>query len=164
MKDLCMLGIKINLTKHKHMKLVKALKQKNRLAGELSRLTRIFERENCRRNDNPSKVDVAAVWENIQSVSDELGVLKGKIATANVGIYPQLERMAELKSRISLLDALHYKEGEEVSYLDRENKVVYNWTAFINREKADQIIAELQKEVDRLQDEVDEFNAVTEIA
>lgn len=146
------------------MNLAQALKTKNRLAGELVRLNQILARENSRRSDSVSKVDRVQVWEKIQKLSDELGALKGRIATANIGIYTKLERMAELKSRISFIQGLNKREGEEISFVGRDQeKLVYQWESLINQEKADQLIVELQQQIDSLQDEVDAYNATTEI-
>ena len=146
------------------MNLSQALTQKNRLAGELVRQQQILQRENARRSDSVSKVDRAAVWAKIQQLSEELGVLKGKITTANVSIYPALERMAELKSRISFLNTLPKREGEEFTFVGRDQeKVTYTWDSLINQEKTDQMVAALQVDINALQDQVDAYNATTQI-
>lgn len=146
------------------MNLAQALKQKNRLAGELVRQQQILQRENARRSDSVSQVDRDAVYEKILSLSDELGELKGKITQANVNIYPALERMAELKSRISFLQGLAKREGEEVVFVGRDQEQVkYQWDSFINQEKCDETVAELQEQINDLQDEVDAYNATTEV-
>ena len=148
--------------KIKNMNLSQALKMKNRLAGELVRQQEILQRENARRSDNVSKIDRQKTWESILSLSLQLGELKGKITRANVDIYPVLERMAELKSRISFLNGLPYKEGEEMSFVGRDQeKVVYQWNSFINQQKSDELVAELQETINQCQDEVDQFNATT---
>jgi len=146
------------------MNLSQALKQKNRLAGELVRQQQILQRENARRSDSVSKVDRTEVWAKIQKLSEELGVLKGKITTANVGIYPSLERMAELKSRIAFLNGLPKREGEEVTFVGRDQeKMVYTWDSHINQEQTDKMIADLQLQINNLQDQVDLHNATTEV-
>ena len=148
--------------KIKNMNLSQALKMKNRLAGELVRQQEILQRENARRSDNVSKIDRQKIWESILSLSLQLGELKGKITRANFNIYPVLERMAELKSRISFLNGLPYKEGEEMSFVGRDQeKVVYQWNSFINQQKSDELVAELQETINQCQDEVDQFNATT---
>lgn len=147
------------------MNLSQALKQKNRLAGELVRQQQILQRENARRNDSVSTVDREAVYEKILSLSDELGELKGKITQANVNIYPALERMAELKARIAFLQGLQKREGEEVVFVGRDQEQVkYQWDSFINQETCDETVAELQEQINDLQDEVDAYNATTEVA
>ena len=146
------------------MKLTIALKQKNRLAGELARLQQILHRENERRNDNLSKVNPGDVWERIIETSEKLGVIKAAIAKANVPIYSKIERMGELKSRISFITSLPKREEPEVIFIGRDQeKLTYTWTSFINAEKADALVAKLQEEIDSLQDEIDEFNGSTEI-
>ena len=146
------------------MKLTLALKTKNRLAGELVRQQQILQRENARRSDSVSRVNRQEVWELILRLSDELGKLKGKITVANIGIYPTLERMAELKSRISFITALPKREGEEVTFVGRDQeKVVYTWDSCINQENADKLVSALQAQIDMCQDEIDGYNAVTEL-
>ncbi len=146
------------------MTLFQALKTKNRLAGELVKLNEVLERENSRRNDNPSNVDCNMVWGQIIEKSDKLGQIKAAIAKANINIYDKIERMAELKSRISFINDLGKREGPEIVLVGRDNeKLEYSWNSFINQERADDLIHSLQEQINTLQDEVDLFNAKTEI-
>ncbi len=146
------------------MNLAQALKQKNRLAGELVRQQQILQRENARRNDSVSQVNRQEVWQRIIELSENLGELKGRITQANVNIYPALERMAELKSRIAFLAGLQKREGEEVCFVGRDQeKLVYKWDSLINQQKSDELVAALQEEINELQDEVDSYNATTEL-
>ena len=146
------------------MNLAQALKQKNRFAGELVRQQQILSRENARRSDSVSKVDRKAVYDKIAELSAQLGELKGKITQANVGIYPAIERMAEFKAHIAFLQGLPKTEGEEVSFVGRDQeKLVYKWDSFINQENSDKRVAELQEKINALQDQVDAYNATTEV-
>jgi len=146
------------------MNLAQALKQKNRLAGELVRQQQILQRENARRSDSVSLIDREPVWNKILQLSDELGVLKGKITTANIGIYPLLERMAELKARITFIQSLPKREGEEISFVGRDQeKLVYTWNSTINQQKSDDLVAKLQEQINTLQDQVDTYNSTTQI-
>lgn len=128
------------------MNIAQALKQKNRFAGEIVRMQQILQRENVRRNDSVSTVDQEDTWLRILSLSDHLGTLKGKITQANVNIYPALEEMAELKARIAFINALPKREGEEIIPLhgDRE-PLKYQWTSYINQEKADELVTDLSR-------------------
>lgn len=146
------------------MKLSQALKEKNRIAGELVRQQQILQRENARRSDSISKVDRQALYNKILELSHALGELKGKITVANIGIYPTLERMAEYKSRIAYINLLPIREGEEISFIGRDQeKLVYTWNSYINQEKKDALIAQLQILINECQDKVDAYNATTEI-
>jgi len=147
------------------MKLSQALKQKNRLVGEINRYQQILIRENSRRNDNPSKVNREEIWGKITKTSEDLGDLKAKIAQANIPIYNKIERLAELKSRIAFITNLPKREGSEIcpiSY-DSDKTVTYNWDCFINQEECDKLNIQLQQDCNYLQDEIDVFNATTEI-
>jgi hypothetical protein len=147
------------------MKLSQALKLKNRLAGELVRFNQVLQRENTRRSDNPSKVNAEEIYNKIIEISTKLGELKAKIATTNVPIYHLIERMGELKSHISFIQGLPKRDGEEISFVGRDQeKLVYTWKSFINQEDSDKRVAELQEKCDALQDSIDTFNATTEIA
>jgi hypothetical protein len=146
------------------MKLTQALKKKNRLAGEIKKLQNILYRENARRNDNKSTVNREEVWNKINSISQELGLVKSAIAEANVPIYSKLERMAELKSMISFIQTLPTREGEEISFIGRDQeRLTYTWNSFINQKQIDELVDKIQKEIDQHQDAVDAFNATTEV-
>lgn len=146
------------------MNLAQALKQKNRLAGEIARLQVILQRENSRRSDNVSTVDRQAVLNRILELSEQLGALKTRIALANVGIYSYLERMAELKSLIGFLQGLDKREGEEVNFVGRDQeKLVYTWNSLVNQVNCDERVAKLQEQINALQDQVDTYNATTQV-
>lgn len=146
------------------MKLSQALKLKNRLAGELVRQQQILQRENARRSDSKSNVDREAIWKEVLRLSDELGALKGRITQANIGVYPMLERMAELKSRIAYVQSLPKREDEEVQFIGRnQEKLTYQWNSFITQEKSDAMVQEIQEQINNLQDKVDAYNATTEV-
>jgi hypothetical protein len=146
------------------MTISQALKSKSRMAGELVRLQAILQRENARKSDSVSTVNRQEVWDKIVKTSNDLGELKGKITIANIGIYPVLERMSELKSRIAFINNLPKKAGTEVepSYGNQE-RITYTWDSFITQEKADEMIVLLQQEINTLQDQCDSYNGSTEI-
>lgn len=146
------------------MKLSQALKVKNRLAGEISRLQQVLQRENARRSDNVSTANRPEVYSKILTISKELGELKAKITTANIGIYAKLERMAELKSHIAFLQSLPKREGKELVILTGDQKPLeYIWNSFITQTICDEKVAELQLQIGELQDQVDLYNSSTEI-
>lgn len=146
------------------MNLAQALKQKNRLAGEITRQQAILTRENSRRSDSVSTVDRMVVLNKINELSDQLGLLKAKIAAANVGIYSALERMAELKSLISFFQALPKREGDEVCFVGRDQeKLIYTWNSLITQADCDARVTELQDKINAFQDHVDAYNATTTV-
>jgi hypothetical protein len=157
----------------KSISLSQALKQKNRLAGEVARLRQIVERENSRKESKPARADVRQVFEESVARSRELAALKGTIAGANAGvvtgspgIYGKLNLQAELRGLITFLKDLSTKEGEEVErvgFLSRDEASRAVYVAAIKRDEIDRSIVAYQAEINRLQDEIDEFNAATHI-
>ena len=146
------------------MKIHKALKIKNRLAGEISTLQSILIRENSRRSDNLSKVDAQQVDAELSAKRIELWRLKGAIAKATSAIVEKLAFLEETKSEIKFFSSLPNREGEEiVNALGGKEIVKYTWTATFNRQFIDKKLVELQNNINSLQDEIDEFNAKTDI-
>lgn len=142
----------------KTIKLHTALKLKNRFAGEINRLQQVIQRENARRSDNASKIDVGVVDATLKETRLKLRNLKGAIAAANVPIYPLLAELEETKAAIAFYQGLPNREGTEVVYTHTGN-LEYTWASYLNREKIDALVIELQERVNNLQDEIDTFNA-----
>lgn len=146
------------------MNISKALKVKNRLAGEVSRLQDIFKRENSRRNDNVSQVDPKAAYEAVITAFDKLVQLKGAINRATAKIAPKLAELAEYKTYLNYIQSVPVREGPETvqgSY--GKDPLSYIWKAFLNRAAIDEKVAHYQEKINALQDEIDEFNAKTKV-
>lgn len=60
------------------MTLAQALKEKNRLAGELSRNWAMIARENSKREDSSRVIDVAETYKKVQLYKEKLTELKTK--------------------------------------------------------------------------------------
>ncbi len=157
----------------KTFNLAQALKQKNRLAGEIARGREIVQRENSRKESQAARADVRAVFEENVARSRELADFKGVIAAANAGvvtgdrgIYGKLNLQAELRGLIAFVKGLNTKEGEElerVGFLSRDEATRTVYVATITRDEVDRLVAAYQAEIEQLQDEIDEFNATTRI-
>ena len=157
----------------KTFNLAQALKQKNRLAGEIARGREIVQRENSRKESQAARADVRAVFEANVARSRELADFKGAIAAANAGvvtgargIYGKLNLQAELRGLIAFVKGLNTKEGaelERVGFLSRDEATRTVHVATITRDEVDRLVAAYQMEIEQLQDEIDEFNATTRI-
>src|SRR5690349_8123333 len=93
------------------MNIFRAMNEKNRLAGEVSRLQTIIVRENSRRKENPSKIDVKEVAKQYEDKLLELIKVKSAIAQANKDNYVNIFTLGELKSKMTWLDTIPTKEG-----------------------------------------------------
>jgi hypothetical protein len=146
----------------KSIKLHTALKLKNRIAGEVARLQGVLARENSRRDDNPSKVDAAAVDAALQAARAKLVDLKAAISVANVPIYAALATMEETKAALAFYQALNTREGVETMFTHTGNVDMMH-RAYLNREAVDALVTKLQEQINSLQDEVDGYNSATTI-
>jgi hypothetical protein len=146
------------------MNISKALKVKNRLAGEVSKLQDIVRRENSRRSDNPSKINVEEAYGSLFNIINSLIALKSSISRASAPISDKLSQLSELKTHVNWVSSLPTREGvEKVSYGHSKDVHDYEWTAFFNRERLDAEVETLQEEINKLQDEVDDYNAKTSV-
>lgn len=145
------------------MKIHKALKVKNRLAGEVAQLQQIFNRENSRRNDNPSKIDPATVLRDLNKKREELFNLKGAISQATAPIQPLLAELEERKSEINFMNSVPCREGTEIVPMHQSEPIKYVWKAYMTRAELDDRVAALQLRINNLQDQIDDFNAKTDI-
>jgi len=145
------------------MKLSKALKVKNRLAGEVNRLQTLFARDNSAEQSRVN-TNVANIELEMKEVVANLIEIKTKITQANIGIYEMLARKNEVASMKAFYERLNTRDGtfKERDYnAGQDIETVY--VAFITRDKVDELSKAYQKEIDSLQDEIDEYNATTAI-
>lgn len=146
------------------MNISKALKVKNRLIGEVNRLQEIVKRENSRRSDNPSTVNVEETIGSLENTRLRLIALKGAINEASAPISTVLAELTELKNKINFYSSLPTREGEELTLIGaNREKLSYQWTAYYNKESLDNQIKALQKQTNDLQDAIDDFNARTQV-
>lgn len=146
------------------MKLNKALKVKNRLIGELGRVRQLIRSENSRRSDSVSTFDLPELQEKLIRLESDFIDLKSQIAEATAPISRQLTRLTFLKDSINFYNSIPSRKGVEVvAYGNSTNPVEYMWTSYFDKEAIDATVESLEKEIDQIQDEVDSFNAQTDI-
>ena len=141
------------------MKLAKALKLKNQLAGDVATLKELLAKQNVRSNKQKFDYDNREVLAQLRAKIDELVRVKTEIARANVEAYEQIFRMAELKGLVAALKALETKSGvfhEGGRYGEPAYEVEY--VVQLGKVAVDELVNELEKSVQALQDALDEFN------
>lgn len=146
------------------MKLAKALKQKNLLAGEIAQLKVTLAEQNSRPARQPFAYDTRNVLALLRAKTDELVALKAALAVANVDAYPQIFRLAELKGLVATLKALPTKEGVYTESLGYAQNAEVTYVAQIQRADADALVEMLQAEIQTLQDTLDEYNFTRSVA
>lgn len=146
------------------MNIAKALKVKNRLVGELNRKKEIFSRENSKRNDDASQINPELAYNEVLATFDKLVELKGAINKATAGVSGKLAELAEYKQYLNFIQGVPCKEGTFKEFLGYGSEAVdYTYTAFLNQAAIDEKVEHYQTKINTLQDEIDEYNAKTQV-
>jgi hypothetical protein len=170
----------------KTVSLARALKEKNRLGGELRRVLNEIITENVHLRGTTRHVDVHAFYERSKRLRQLIIQIKTVIALANRPIVSKIIELAEVKSEISFMGS--FESGRQLrpsrrsssyesidiedidDYMDQlTEETVENdgekkiYTVFLNKKKVWETVTELQKRANALQDELDEFNATTKV-
>jgi hypothetical protein len=146
------------------MKMAKALKLKNQVAGEVARLKDLLTKQNARSTKQPFDYNTKEVFAALRGKINELTQIKAAIAAANVEVYEKIFRMAELKGLVSTLTGLDTRQGvvitedEDRFTLRRQQPMEVEYTSQITKVEADKLVTELKAEIQSIQDELDEFN------
>jgi hypothetical protein len=141
------------------MKIAKALKLKNQLAGEVAQLKELLIKQNSRSSKQKFDYDNREVLTRLRAKLAELVRVKAVVAAANAEIYDKIFRLAELKGLVTTLTSLDTKAG--VFHEGRgfgEDAYEVEYVAQLGKVDVDKLVAELNAEIQALQDALDEFN------
>ena len=143
------------------MKVKQALKYKKKLATKMNQEFVRVNMYNSVEEGTTRVYDVKEAMQNWLRMGEELVELKTKIHLANAPVYGKIFRMSELKSQLSNLRQLDCVDGKHFDRYGRGEAVVK--TAKISVLEKDQMVLEIEEEIERLQEELDEHNATTSI-
>ena len=144
------------------MNIKQALKLKNKLIKSISENTKLLQQYNTVEVGNPRPYSSTVLMVEISKATDELIDLKSKIHRANAPMFEKIFEMSELKSAIKGLQKLDCTEGK--SNRDRyrmESELIL--TSEVSLVVRNGKIKNLEERIEYLQDEMDVFNATTEI-
>ena len=141
------------------MSIAQALKEKNRLAGEIAFMWQLFQNENiCLVNYN-RKVDVKQTLQTIEHYTAKLVELKTKISVANQGTHLcNMQKLESAKKKIKKLSETNSSEDGEEMF----NRTIER-TAIFKAETLNTMMRQLRREEDELQDRMDAHNAKVQI-
>jgi hypothetical protein len=140
--------------------LAKALKLKNRLAGRLSKVNVDIQMHNSRLAEQPQIVSVSQAYERRRNIVDSLVALKSAVVRANSPIQEALIRQGELRAEIEFLGNIHVMDGvQKHSYQGGD----IHYVAQLKKENIDTLTSNLEKQIDAIQDQIDEHNHATKI-
>ena len=140
--------------------LAKALKLKNRMAGRIARLDEDLKNYNSvlAGSDRP---DVARIYEERRALVAMLVELKTAINAANHSVQRVIYELGEFKSLTAILSGLNVKHGTVV---EGYSGTQAQYVAGFKKWDVDRMVRQLETEIDRRQDQLDEFNHRTIIS
>jgi len=141
------------------MKLAKALKLKNQLAGEVAQLKDLLAKQNVRSTKQKFDYQNREILAQLRAKIDELIQVKAALGAANADIYEKIFRLAELKGLVATLGGLDTKAGvfhEGGQFGQASHEIEY--VAQLGKVDVDKLVADLKVEIQALQDALDEFN------
>ncbi len=135
------------------MNLRKAIQRKKRIAGVLAESYTKLRRANITPEGRPPLISSREILERIKEKSEEIIQLKVQIQKANLPILEDTYRLAELKSLVNEMrniNSLHDRR------YDNSQAIVY--TICIDEIEQEAIIADLEKQIEVIQDRIESFN------
>ena len=140
--------------------IAQALKEKQRLAGEIACLWQLFLNENSCLATHKRKIDVKQTLQTIEHYAAKLVELKTKISLANQG-----EHLANMQ-RLDAVKKQHAKIAETSGSEDPERDChgdLIERTAVFSEGRLETMRQQLRREADALQDKIDAHNARVQI-
>jgi peptidoglycan hydrolase CwlO-like protein len=144
------------------MKLSKALKHKNKLVKEIQDLKYKISSHIVVEEGNERPYDVHALAAELNSKKKELVQLKVNIQTKNVNLLEKLYTLSELKDTLVWMKGIPTGTNLVSEYRNGEYIKVKKISAFSVKE-TDELVTAIQTQIEKLQDEIDEYNATTDI-
>lgn len=143
------------------MKLSKALKEKNKRAKELNATyTKLVTSNSYVESTPPSYNSKTLLAEAVKQLDDFIA-FKTALFESTVAIRAKIFRMGELKNFILQLQRMPVKNGVEVNHYSPGTSITYK--ADITELERDALVKKYETEIETIQDEIDIFNATTEL-
>ena len=139
----------------------KALKVKNRLAGRLAKVQADIQAFNSVPTGQADQVNVPALLKTREELVGALVSLKTAINEANREAQRDIYDLAEKKAMAQFLAGVNTRHGPQPAVYPNTTEVSY--VAALKKADVDVLTAGLEKEIDQLQDRLDQFNHVHKI-
>ena len=136
--------------------LAKALKVKNRLAGRLAKVQADIQAYNSISEGQAGQVNVPALMKTREELVGALVGLKTAINEANREAQRDIYDLAEKKGTVQFLGGVNTRHGPQPAVYPNTTEVSY--VAALKKADVDALVARLEKEIDQLQDRLDQFN------
>jgi hypothetical protein len=136
--------------------LSKALKIKNRLTGRLAKVQADIQTYNSVPQGQADQVNVPALMQTREELVGALVSLKSAINEANREVQRDIYDLAEKKATAQFLAGVNTRHGPQPPVYPSTIEVIY--VAALKKAEVDGLVAGLEKEIDQLQDRLDQFN------
>ncbi len=136
--------------------LSKALKVKNRLTGRLAKIQEDIQTYNSVPEGQADQVNVPALMKTREELVGALVSLKTAINDANREVQRDIYDLAEKKAMAQFLGGVNTRHGPQPPVYPSTVEVVY--VAALKKADVDALVVHLEKEIDQLQDKLDQFN------
>jgi hypothetical protein len=136
--------------------LAKALKVKNRLTGRLAKVQADIHAYNSVPEGQANQVNVQALVQTREELVGALVSLKAAINEANREAQRDIYDLAEKKATAKFLGDVSTRHGPQPAVYPNTTEVRY--VATLKKADVDTLVARLEKEIDQLQDKLDQFN------
>jgi hypothetical protein len=136
--------------------LAKALKIKNRLTGRLAKVQADIQAYNSVPEGQGDQVNVPALMKTREELVGALVTLKTAINEANREAQRDIYDLAEKKATAQFLAGVNTRHGPQPAVYPNTTEVSY--VAALKKADVDALVARLEKEIDQLQDRLDQFN------
>lgn len=136
--------------------LAKALKLKNRLVGRLARIQGDIQIFNSVSEGQAGQVDVLALMQTREALVAAIVGIKTAINEANRQCQRDIYALAENKATVQFLAGVSTRQGPQPPVYPTTIEV--NYVAALKKADVDAQVARLEKEIDQLQDKLDQFN------
>jgi hypothetical protein len=134
----------------------KALKIKNRLIGRLAKIQADIQAFNSVPDGQAGQVNVPAMVQTREELVMALVNLKTAINDANRQVQRDIYDLAEKKATAQFLAGVNTRHGPQPAVYPNTTEV--NYVAALKKTDVDGLTAGLEKDIDQLQDRLDQFN------
>ena len=141
--------------------LAKALKVKNRLTGRLAKVQSDIQAYNSVPAGQADQVNVPALMQAREELVGALVGLKAAINEANREAQRDIYDLAEKKATAQFLAGASTRHGPQPPVYPSTIEV--NYVAALKKADVDALVLRLEKEIDHLQDRLDQFNHARKI-
>lgn len=141
--------------------LAQALKEKNRITGELNKLWHLVQTENSCWENRTRSIDVNETMQTINFYTAKLIELKTKIGKANAGNLENIYALEEYKSQISKF--ANIDTSEDTRYLGENEERTLSKKCVIMASDVLRELRTVQIKCNALQDKLDTYNVTHKI-